>query len=104
MEACRAFGVPRSVFLGRVVQSGEPLWLPEDRWWALALLEAEAGLCGDCGFPLAEATHADHEYSYDAHITKCHACLAGARRVAAHTDDGGKTDGLKVSVFRRDGA
>lgn len=80
---------------------GEPLWLPEDRWWAMALMEAESGLCGDCGHSLAESTHADNEYAYDASITKCHACLAGARRVAAHQEDGGKTDGLKVSVFRR---
>jgi hypothetical protein len=57
-------------------------------------MEAESGLCGDCGHPLAETTHAS--------ITKCHACLAGARRVAAHQEDGGKTDGLKVSVFRRE--
>jgi hypothetical protein len=101
MEAARAWGVPRSIFLGRPMPGpGEVLWLPEDRWWALALLEAEAGLCGDCGFPLAESTHADHEYSYDASVTKCHACLAGARRVTAHQEKGGRTEGVKVSVFR----
>jgi hypothetical protein len=77
------------------------LWLPEDRWWAMALMEAESGLC-ECGHPLAETTAPENEYAYDASITKCHACLAGARRVAAHQEDGGKTDGLKVSVFRRE--
>ena len=78
------------------------MWLPEDRWWAMALMEAESGLCGDCGHPLAESTHADNEYVYDASISKCHACVAGALRVAAHQEEGGKTDGLKVSVFRRE--
>lgn len=68
----------------------------------MALMEAESGLCGDCGHPLAETTHPDAEYAYDAQITKCHACVAGARRVAAFQDDGGKTEGLKVSVFRRE--
>lgn len=68
----------------------------------MALMEAEAGLCGDCGYPLADTTAPEAEYAYDATITKCHACVAGARRVAAFQDDGGKTDGLKVSVFRRE--
>jgi hypothetical protein len=51
---------------------------------------------------LSETTQAEAEFAYDASITKCHACLAGARRVAAHQEDGGKTEGLKVSVFRRE--
>jgi hypothetical protein len=103
MEAARAWGVPRSVFLGRPMPGpGEPLWLPEDRWWALALGEAESGLCSDCGFPLSESTHVDHEYAYDAAIKKCHACIAGAQRMGAFQEDGGKTDGVKISVFRRE--
>ncbi|GAX57335.1 hypothetical protein [Streptomyces olivochromogenes] len=68
----------------------------------MALMEAESGLCGDCGHLLSETTQAEAEFAYDASITKCHACLAGARRVAAHQEDGGKTEGLKVSVFRRE--
>jgi hypothetical protein len=77
------------------------LWLPEDRWWAMALMEAESGLC-ECGHPLAETTAPEAEEAYGASITKCHACLAGIQRVAAFQEDGGKTDGLKVSVFRRE--
>lgn len=68
----------------------------------MALMEAEAGLCGDCGHPLAETTAAEAEFAYDAQISKCHGCIAGARRVAQFQEDGGKTDGLKVSVFRRE--
>ncbi|WP_405888892.1 hypothetical protein OG762_37085 [Streptomyces sp. NBC_01136] len=68
----------------------------------MALMESESGLCGDCGHLLSETTQAEAEFAYDASITKCHACLAGARRVAAHQEDGGKTEGLKVSVFRRE--
>ncbi|MCX4596085.1 hypothetical protein OG819_42490 [Streptomyces sp. NBC_01549] len=68
----------------------------------MALMEAESGLCGDCGHALSETTQAEAEFAYDASITKCHACLAGARRVAAHQEKNGKTEGLKVSVFRRE--
>lgn len=68
----------------------------------MALMEAEAGLCGDCGHPLAETTAPAAEFAYDASIAKCHGCLAAARRVSAYQEDGGKTDGLKISVFRRE--
>ena len=78
------------------------MWLPEDRWWAMALMEAESGLCGDCGHPVAESTAPENEFAYHATITRCHACVAGARRVEAFREDGGKTDGLKVSVVRRE--
>lgn len=101
LEAARAWGVPRSVFLGRVVAAGEPLWLAEDRYWALALLEAESGICGDCGQPLAESTHVDNEFAYDAEPAKCHGCAAAARRVRVLTDGGNTPDGLKVSVYKR---
>lgn len=67
----------------------------------MALMEVEAGLCGDCGHPLAETTAAENEDAYDASVTKCHACVAGARRMATFQEDGGKTDGLKIGIFRR---
>lgn len=101
METARAWGVPRSVFLGRVVGAGEPLWLPEDRWWALALAQVEAGTCRDCGHPLAETTPASSEDTYDADLTRCHGCVGAAKRVAAHLADGGTSEGLQVHVRRR---
>jgi hypothetical protein len=42
--------------MGRVVAEGEPLWLDEDRAWALALLDVEADACPECGQPWSEAT------------------------------------------------
>lgn len=94
--------MPRSVFLGRVVAPGEPLWLPEDRWWALALLEAEDGVCGDCGQPLAEALSPESEFQYDAEVVRCHGCAAAARRVKAINDGGGHMEASKVRVWRRE--
>lgn len=67
----------------------------------MALIEAESGIC-ECGHLLAETTAPENEFAYDASITKCHACLAGARRVAAHQEDGGKTEGLKIRIFRKE--
>lgn len=101
-ETARAWGVPRSIFLGRSWPApGEPMWLPEDRWWALALQEVEAGTCRDCGHPLAETTDAGSEGTYDAEVTKCHACVAVGQRVTAFRADGGQCDGLQVHVARR---
>ncbi|MGE7432756.1 hypothetical protein [Kitasatospora sp. NPDC001175] len=94
--------MPRSILLGRAPGPGEPLWLPEDRWWALALLELEAGNCRDCGHPLAETTAAEHEFGWDASVVRCHACAAGARRVGAMQEDGTRPEGLQVSIYRRE--
>jgi hypothetical protein len=92
--------VPRSVFLGRVVAEGEPLWLDEDRYWALALAEVEADSCPDCHQPWGEATSADNEGAYKAHLVRCHACAMSAKKVRAHQDAKGDVDGLHVHVER----
>lgn len=79
------------------------MWLLEDRWWALALLEAEAGTCRDCGQPTAESMSIDNEFAFDATAAKCHGCAAAARRLRAVND--GQTqpiDGLQVSVHRKE--
>lgn len=92
--------MPRSVFLGRVVAEGEPLWLDEDRYWALALKEVEADSCPDCHQPWGEATDAGSEGAYTAHLVRCHACAISAKKVRAHQDNKGDTDGLHVHVER----
>ncbi|MFJ2007412.1 hypothetical protein [Streptomyces chartreusis] len=87
--------------MGRVVADGEPLWLSEDRAWALALAEVEANACPECGQPWSEATDPDNEDAYKAHLVRCHACSTSAKRVKAHQDNGGDTDGLHVHIERR---
>jgi hypothetical protein len=95
--------VPRSVFLGRVVADGEPLWLPEDRDWALALAQVEADSCPDCGQPWSEASSRDSEDAYTAELLLCHACVASGRALRAHQgkNPNKPTDGLHVRVERR---
>jgi hypothetical protein len=83
---------------------GEALWLPEDRWWALALLEVEARACRDCGHPTGESTARDGEYAYDAEVVRCHACAAGHRRVTALQDEGASPAGLQVRIYRKEGS
>lgn len=96
--------MPRSILLGRPVPApGEPLWLPEDRWWALALLEMEAGTCRDCGQPTAESTSKDNEFAYVAQALQCHGCVAVAQRVRAIREGVEHVDGLQIHLHRTKG-
>lgn len=89
--------------MGRAVQPGEPLWLPEDRYWALALAEVEADACPECGQPWGEATDAANEFAYKATLIRCHACSTSSRAVRAyqHKSGEGSTDGLHVHIDKR---
>ena len=94
--------MPRSIFLGRPwPQPGEPLWLDEDRDWALALHYIEADRCPDCGQQWGEATDPANEFKWRGELTKCHACAAAARTIANHENAGGDTRGLHVHVTRK---
>lgn len=87
--------------MGRAVGPGEPLWLAEDRAWALALLEVEADACPECRQPWGEATDAKNEFAYTAELIRCHACTASAQAVKAYQDKGGQSEGLHVHIERR---
>ena len=62
---------------------GEPLWLEDDRAWAIALLQVEAETCRGCGHPLSETTAYVKKngrkfpaHSYKASRLVCMACDA----------------------------
>jgi len=95
--------VPRSVFLGRVVADGEPLWLEEDRAWALALAQVEADSCPECGQPWVEATDRDNEFAYKAELIRCHSCTTSAMAVQAYQDKNGSSRGMHVHIERLGG-
>ncbi|MFJ2631056.1 hypothetical protein ACIO6U_03705 [Streptomyces sp. NPDC087422] len=80
---------------------GEPLWTDEDRAWALALAQVEADVCPDCGHPWSETTAAAAEERYTAEVVRCHACTAGAQRVAAHQKNNGNTTAMHVLIQKR---
>ncbi|MFE4697292.1 hypothetical protein ACFRIC_09380 [Streptomyces sp. NPDC056738] len=90
--------MPRSVFLGRVVAEGEPLFLEEDRAWAFALAEVEADTCPECRQPWSEATDPANEFKYRAEPIRCHACATTAKTVKAKTDKGESIDGLHMHL------
>lgn len=87
--------------MGRVVAEGEPLWLPEDRYWALALAEVEADACPECGQQWSETTDPVNEFAYKAQLIKCHACGTSAKTVRAYQENKGSTDGLHVHIEKR---
>ena len=88
--------------MGRVVREGEPLWLPEDRAWSLALLHVEADTCPQCHQPWGEATAREAEEGYRAELVRCHACTASAQAVKAYQDrNKGSSEGLHVHLERR---
>lgn len=86
--------------MGRVVREGEPLWLPDDRAWAVALLHIEADSCPECHQPWGEATDKGNEFSYRAELIRCHACTTSASAVRTYQDKGGKPEGLHVHLER----
>jgi hypothetical protein len=79
---------------------GEPLWLEDDRAWALALQVVEADVCPDCRQPWSEATSKDNEYAWRAELARCHACAAAARATGEFQSSGGDMRGLHVHVSR----
>ncbi|MET9479882.1 hypothetical protein [Streptomyces sp. NPDC006638] len=87
--------------MGRVVAPGEPMWLDEDRAWALALAEVEADRCPDCGNPWSEVSDRAHEFSYQADLVRCHACATGARAAHTHQESGGDARGIHVAITKR---
>jgi hypothetical protein len=101
VEAARAWGVPRSIFLGRPWPvPGEPLWLDEDREWALALQADEALTCHGCGQPRDEASDPVNEFHYTAEPHRCHACSAISKSTRAWSSDGGSMDGVTFYVMK----
>lgn len=82
-------GIPRSLFLGRVVGERSPLWTYEDRMFALALDQIEKDKCGGCGFPLSETTTPEAEGIFKGHVVRCHACRSVAHAVETVDDTRG---------------
>ena len=102
LVVARAHGTPRSIFLGRVPAAGEPLWLDEDRAWAMALHDLELDTCPGCGQPHSESTLPENEYGYTAVASRCHACseIRRAQRKFLDGSDQKAADGLTFHVTK----
>lgn len=88
------------MFLGRTPAPDEPLWLDDDRSWALALLDVEDGECSGCGHPVSESMAKESEGKYTAHALRCWACAAAAAKSRQFESDGGNLAGLQMTVTR----
>lgn len=62
------------MFLGRVVEPGEPLWLIEDTELELAWQAWREDACPGCGHPRSETFDPDNAGRYVSHRLRCHAC------------------------------
>lgn len=81
---------------------GEPLWLDDDRAWAMALLLVEEETCRGCGNPLSESTSPDLEFQWTPEVLRCHACAAGSRHAEQWQKAGGDQHGLNIHVHREE--
>lgn len=72
LRYCYEHAIPPSVFRGRVVAAGEPVWLPEDRAAVLRWQAEQDALCPGCRHPRAEAFDKANRYHVETH--KCGAC------------------------------
>lgn len=79
----RAWHVAPGVFYGE--RAADLPWTDQDRTWALALAEVEAGECHECKQPLDEAINEDAQWTAPPPI-RCHACTAIAVRAAQYTE------------------
>jgi predicted Fe-S protein YdhL (DUF1289 family) len=82
LDYCNGDGrsVPLSVFRGRVVGPGEPMWLPEDRIAALAWMARERSLCPGCRRPRHETFDIAMDDHYEVTALTCNACAARERK------------------------
>ena len=83
---CAPHGIPLSVFLGRIVYPGEPMWLPRDVqgvfWWLQ--------VCKTCGHHPEETFGPGEQDKWNAEMSgHCDGCraLERASLMAAGSDD-----------------
>ena len=72
---CVPAGVPLSVFRGRVVADGDPLWTDDDRRWAKAYVY-DRQVRMPCGHYEDEASGPDNSDAFVAVPRVCHRCRA----------------------------
>jgi hypothetical protein len=94
------------VFTGRVVQPGEPEFLPEDTDGAIALAEEEADTCPQCGMLRVWCRNPAHQFSFDVDESVCWPTYRLALRREAREKDGADSAtfaGMQLSSKWREG-
>lgn len=98
---CAPHGIPLSVFLGRTVYPGEPLWLPEDTDAAVDWMLDQNDRCPGCGQPHAETTSPDAQGEYVVDAKTCHCCLARIAESKTFQDRGDDMGAIYFRTTRR---
>ena len=88
------------MLLGRVVKSGEPLWLPDDTKELLDYFREQELLCPGCGLPRDETMDPEAEGLYRSRAMRCHACAAREREAKRFTSGPHESGGLLFGVER----
>lgn len=104
-EQARAYGVPHSIFTGRVQQPGEPYFLVEDSDLAIALAEEEADTCPSCHGPKAWCRDRNNQFAFEVHGEQCHATytLAAYRAGFAENWDDAQKAAMQLGARFRAG-
>jgi hypothetical protein len=106
LAAARAWSVPRSIFLGRVVRDGDPLWTSNDREWAIALSLVEEAT-HSCGHQINDSFNPDLAGQWETTAQRCHACASAAKlsaeyqELAGQDPPGADLDGLFFTTAKR---
>lgn len=95
---CAPHGIPLSVFLGRTVYPGEPMWTQDDTDAAVDWMLDQNDRCPGCGRPHTETTSPDAQGAYDVEAKVCHCCLAGTTVSKAWQESRG--DDMGAIYFR----
>lgn len=77
---CAPRGIPLSVFLGRAMYPGDPVWLEDDTVAALEWHADDAYRCDGCGLDTRETVGPDNEDKWNAELSgHCDGCRAAER-------------------------
>jgi hypothetical protein len=80
LDYCAPHGVPLSVFLGRTVYPGEPLWLVRDAEAAMWWQAEQSWRCTECGLDTRQTVGPAHEDKWNAELSgHCDGCRAAER-------------------------
>lgn len=99
IEYCAPRGIPLSVFCGRVVYPGDPMWTEDDQQAAIDWQIHDRLKCPECGFPRDECmADEDDAPAYTVELRRCHACKAAGIEQREMAKNGDPGPGLKTFI------
>lgn len=102
VKFCCDHGIPISVFFGRVVEPGAPMWLAEDTEVAIGFEQWAAAVCSNCGLHRFDWEH-ERDETFKGTIVTCFGCveLADTRRTIPEKTADDRKMALRVYLVPR---